>query len=141
MAMPAGALAPAFTNPTTVEVAVAARKVFVFGSNLAGRHGKGAALAARREHGAIYGQGDGPQGFAYAIPTKDAQLTTLSLETIASHVEAFKRYAAAHPHMTFRVTPIGCGLAGYRPSQIAPMFHDAPGNCELPSEFISILSA
>lgn len=72
---------------------MAARRVFVFGSNLAGRHGKGAALAARREHGAIYGQGEGPQGFANAIPTNDAQLSTLPLEAIAAHVEAFNRHA------------------------------------------------
>ena len=86
-------------------------------------------------------RGDGPQGFSYAIPTKDAQLNTLPLEAIAAHVEAFKRHAAGHPQQTFQVTPIGCGLAGYRPDQIAPMFHDAPANCELPPEFMQILSA
>jgi hypothetical protein len=117
------------------------RKIFVFGSNLAGRHGKGAALAARREHGAVYGQGEGPQGFAYAIPTKDAHLNTLPLDAIAAHVDAFTRYAAANPRLVFQVTPIGCGLAGYRPAQIAPMFHAAPANCELPPEFIAVLSA
>lgn len=120
---------------------MAARKVFVFGSNLAGRHGKGAALAARREHGAIHGQGEGPQGHAYAIPTKDAQLRTLPLEVIAAHVDIFKGYAAMHSQQVFEVTPIGSGLAGYRPSQIAPMFRDAPVNCELPPEFLAVLSA
>ena len=120
---------------------MAQRKVFVFGSNLAGRHGKGAALAARRELGAIYGQGEGPQGFSYAVPTKDAQLNTLRLDVIASHVDTFKRYAAMHPQQVFEVTPIGCGLAGYRPSQIAPMFRDAPANCDLPPESLLILAA
>lgn len=115
------------------------RPIFVFGSNLAGRHGKGAALAALREHGAIYGRGVGPQGFAYAIPTKDARLATLPLEVVALHVADFLGYARAHPELTFRVTPIGCGLAGYRPAQIAPFFRGAPPNCELPEEFTAVL--
>lgn len=115
------------------------RPIFVFGSNLAGRHGKGAALAALREHGAIYGRGVGPQGFAYAIPTKDARLSTLPLEVIATHVAQFLRYAREHPALTFEVTAIGCGLAGYRPAQIAPFFRGAPSNCGLPGEFTAIL--
>lgn len=67
--------------------------IFVFGSNLAGRHGKGAALFARRNHGAIYGQGVGRQGNSYAIPTKDAKLRTLPLVTIHEHVGDFIVYA------------------------------------------------
>lgn len=85
--------------------------IFVFGSNLAGRHGKGSALYARQEHGAIYGQGVGLQGNAYAIPTKDEQLRILPLESIRPYVEEFVRFAIAHPDMTFNVTAIGCGLA------------------------------
>jgi hypothetical protein len=111
------------------------RQIFVFGSNLAGRHGKGAALDARQRHGAIYGQGVGLQGNSYAIPTKDEQLRTLPLETIQGYVEQFKAFARQHGELTFQVTAIGCGLAGYQPKQIAPMFADAPDNCILPEEF------
>jgi hypothetical protein len=110
-------------------------RIFVFGSNLAGRHGKGAALFASKKHGAVYGQGVGLQGKSYAIPTKDAKLNTLPLEDIQKHVDEFKQFATEHPDQIFQVTAIGCGLAGYRPKQIAPMFADAPPNCELPDEF------
>jgi hypothetical protein len=110
--------------------------IFVFGSNLAGRHGKGAARYARQRHGAVYGQGVGLQGNSYAIPTEDERLRTLPLDAIREHVAAFKRFAAEHPELTFQVTAIGCGLAGYRPEQIAPMFADAPANCVLPAEFV-----
>ncbi|HTU91464.1 MAG TPA: hypothetical protein VMF69_15385 [Gemmataceae bacterium] len=115
------------------------RSIFVFGSNLAGRHGKGAALYARQHHGAIYGQGVGLQGDSYGIPTKDGQLRTLPLEAIRRHVEDFKHFAADHPEMTFQVTAIGCGLAGYKPDRIAPMFADAPANCRLPDEFVAFV--
>lgn len=109
--------------------------VFVFGSNEAGRHGKGAALFARLHRGAIYGQGEGLQGNAYAIPTKDAHLRTLPLDVVRVYVERFKAFAASRLDMRFEVTPIGCGLAGYRPRDIAPMFADAPANCQLPPVF------
>jgi|GEM_PF-1410731 len=116
--------------------------VFVFGSNLAGRHGAGAALFAKRHRGAIYGQGVGRQGNSYAIPTKDARLRTLPLSTIAfPYVWAFLEYARMHPRTTFQLTPIGCGLAGYKPEQIAPMFKDAPPNVILPAEFTAALRA
>jgi len=113
--------------------------VFVFGSNLAGRHGKGAALFAREQRGAIYGQGEGFQGNSYGIPTKDEYIRTLPLDAVALHVERFKAFAAAHPDMHFQVTAIGCGLAGYTPAQIAPLFRGVPGNCLLPPEFEKIL--
>jgi len=106
--------------------------VFVFGSNLAGRHGAGAALEARKNHGAVYGKGSGPQGNSYAIPTKDERLNSLPLEVIERYVAAFIRYAKANPNVEFRITRIGCGLAGYTDVQIAPMFKDAPENCKLP---------
>ena len=106
--------------------------IFVFGSNLAGRHGKGAALEARQKHGAIYGKGVGLQGRSYAIPTKDANIRTLRLTTIREYVKDFIEFAKAHPEMTFNVTRIGCGLAGYKDKDIAPMFRDAPANCNLP---------
>lgn len=111
------------------------REIFVFGSNLAGRHGKGAALAAVKQHGAIYGQGQGLQGNSYGIPTKDWSLRTLELSLIDAYVNMFRRFAGDHPEMVFRVTPIGCGLAGYKPEQIAPMFAGTPPNVILPNEF------
>lgn len=107
-------------------------EVFVFGSNLAGRHGKGAALHALKHHGAIYGLGVGMQGKCYAIPTKDAKLRTLPLEEIRRYVNTFKAFAVRNPFFIFNVTRIGCGLAGYTDSQIAPLFKDAPINCNLP---------
>ncbi|MFA7504683.1 MAG: hypothetical protein WCZ28_08275 [Burkholderiaceae bacterium] len=115
--------------------------VFVFGSNLAGRHGKGAALWARRHHGAIYGRGVGPQGNSYAIPTKDHRLRVLPLHAIQAHVADFLALARRRPHVAFELTPIGCGLAGYRPEQIAPMFSDAPANVFLPDAFRAVLEA
>jgi len=111
------------------------REIFVFGSNLAGRHGKGAALYARQHHGAIYGQGIGLQGNSYAIPTKDERIKILSLEIIEQYVQTFRSFAARHPELAFRLTPIGCGLAGYKPRQIAPMFKGAPSNVIIPDEF------
>jgi hypothetical protein len=113
--------------------------IFVFGSNLAGRHGKGAALDAVRSFGAIYGQGVGLQGKSYAIPTKDERLRTLPLSDIRHHVDEFIVFAREHPEMRFALTAIGCGLAGYSPRQIAPMFADAPDNVLLPSEFRGVL--
>ncbi len=106
--------------------------IFVFGSNLAGRHGKGAALFARQHHGAVYGQGIGRQGNSYAIPTKDEQLRPLSLIQIAAFIGHFLHYARQHPDLTFTVTRVGCGLAGYTDQEIAPMFRNAPANCILP---------
>ncbi|TCU34133.1 hypothetical protein EV129_113117 [Rhizobium azibense] len=111
---------------------VRVNEIFVFGSNEAGRHGKGAALYARRHHGAIYGQGEGLQGNSYAIPTKDANLRTLSLDAIANHIVTFLEFALEHPDMTFLITPVGCGLAGYRREQIKPLFEGhgtLPRNC------------
>ena len=106
--------------------------VFVFGSNLAGRHGKGAALHAKRYHGAIYGQGIGLQGNSYGIPTKGMKLEVLDLFKIKEHVFDFITFAKQNPNMTFEVTRIGCGLAGYKEIEIAPLFRDAPANCILP---------
>lgn len=113
------------------------QSIFVFGSNLAGRHGKGAARRAYKEHGAVYGQGVGLQGNSYAIPTKDRALNPLPLSYISFHVLAFKVYAFEHPELTFNVTRVGCGLAGYTDSDIAPMFKGAPPNCQLPEGWSS----
>jgi hypothetical protein len=115
--------------------------IFVFGSNLSGRHGKGAALWAKQHRGAIYSQGEGRQGDSYAIPTKNENLKTLPVLVIGVHVNRFLRYAAEHPELTFELTPIGCGLAGYRPGDIAPLFAEAPANVQLPPEFLAVLYA
>lgn len=114
-------------------------EIFVFGSNLAGRHGKGAALSAALNHGAVYGIGEGPQGDAYAIPTKDRALRTLPLDKIEPFVRYFCKYANERRHLTFKVTAIGTGLAGYRHEDIAPMFRDAPPNCRLPDEWLPLI--
>ncbi len=109
--------------------------IFVFGSNLAGRHGAGAAYTARKYHGAVYGEGEGRTGNAYAIPTLDAQFCKLQLRRIHAAVHDFTDYALAHPELTFFVTRIGCGLAGFTDGEIAPMFKQVPGNCSLPIEW------
>lgn len=103
--------------------------IFVFGSNLAGIHGAGAARFAVQRHGAIYGQGIGLQGRSYGIPTKDERIETLPLEVIAGFVTNFLNFARSRPGLTFYVTPIGCGLAGYKRPQIRPMFDGMPPNC------------
>lgn len=122
--------------------------IFVFGSNLAGRHGAGAALWAKLNRGAIYGQGVGLQGDAWAIPVKDGRggadlkdpRQTLPLSEIAGYVAAFLAQAQLlYPDRTFQVTPIGCGLAGYTPAQIAPLFRNAPPNVILPPAFVDVL--
>lgn len=108
------------------------KEIFVFGSNLAGRHGKGAALEAHKRHGAIYGQGVGLQGESYAIPTKDENLEVLGLWEIALFVAGFIRFASAHLDRQFNVTRLGCGLAGYKDEEIAPLFTRAGANVILP---------
>jgi hypothetical protein len=112
------------------------RNIFVFGSNLAGRHGRGSALEAVRNHGAIYGRGVGLQGDSYAIPTKDRHLHILSLDYIHAEILAFLYVARSNPDWTFNVVAIGCGLAGYKPEDIGPLFRGATPNVKLPSEFV-----
>ena len=109
--------------------------IFVFGSNLAGRHGAGAALHARKYHGAAYGCGQGRTGNSYAIPTKDEKLRTLPLSRIEAYVRMFIEYARLNPQLRFKVTAVGTGLAGYSHRDIGPMFSDAPDNCVLPDEW------
>jgi hypothetical protein len=108
------------------------RNVFVFGSNVAGRHGAGAALQAVQYWGAQEGFGSGRTGMAYAIPTKTRSLGVRSLELIEFDVLVFCCYAEENPQLRFLVTDIGCGLAGYKDAQIKPFFKDAPRNCLLP---------
>ena len=108
------------------------KRIFVFGSNLAGRHGAGAAKFAVEKFGAVYGQGNGLQGSSYAIPTKDEKLRTLQVWQIQLSVFEFLQFANQHPELTFNVTRIGCGLAGYTEKEMAPLFRGAPKNCVLP---------
>lgn len=103
--------------------------IFVFGSNLMGVHGRGAARTARTVYGATLGIGSGRTGRAYAIPTKDRKLQPLPLNDIERHVLRFIAFAADHSDTAFYVTPIGTGLAGYTHAEIAPLFKSAPDNC------------
>lgn len=100
--------------------------IFVFGSNLAGRHGRGAARVALQRFGARYGVGEGLSGDSYAIPTKDASLRVLSLREIKAGVDRFLAVALANKDARYFVTRVGCGLAGYHDCVIAPMFARAP---------------
>lgn len=109
--------------------------IFVFGSNLAGRHGRGAAKVAWNLFGAEYGVGVGVKGNSYAIPTKSKRIQTLNLETIRCYVNEFLKFAAANQHRSFFVTRVGCVLAGFADSQIAPMFKGATDNCSFPEEW------
>lgn len=117
------------------------RRIFVFGSNTEGRHGKGAALEAKQKYGAIQGQARGLQGDSYAIVTKDLSkgMRSIPLESIATEVKQFIDFARRNRNIDFIVSPIGCGLAGYSPSEIAPMFRYAPSNVDLPDQFVEIL--
>ena len=95
-------------------------EIFVFGSNLRGMHGGGAAYIAYRKFGAVMGQGVGLQGQSYAIPTMQG-----GVETIKPYVDEFIAFAKAHQNMTFLVTRIGCGIAGFTDEEIAPLFEEA----------------
>lgn len=112
------------------------RRIFVFGSNLGGIHGAGAARHARLNCGARLGIGVGLTGDSYAIPTKNEDISrSLPLETIDLYVEQFVEFARARPDLEFDVTPIGCGLAGFKRSQIEPLFtrHELPPNIHFTS--------
>lgn len=108
-------------------------EVFVFGSNLAGRHGAGAAKAARAL-GAIYGVGRGLRGQTYAIPTKSRNLVSLRLEDVAREIRCFAEFTWDRPDLSFFVTAVGCGLAGFTDNQIAPLFKLAV-NCSFPEQW------
>lgn len=109
--------------------------VWVFGSNKAGRHGKGAAKVAHVSFQAAYGVGHGATGNAYAISTKDKGLRLLDITDVSANVCEFLHFAKCHSEKSFFVTRIGCGLAGFDDKQIAPLFMDAPENCSLPEEW------
>lgn len=113
--------------------------VFVFGSNEAGRHGAGAAKVALKQYGARLGVGCGHEGNSYAIPTKGYRIETLPIDRIRDYVDQFIRYAKSNPELEFKVTKIGCGLAGYRDSAVAPLFWSAPSNCLFDSDWLKYL--
>lgn len=109
--------------------------IFVFGSNKAGIHGAGAAKVAAKLFGAKYGRGHGHYGHSYAIPTKDEDIEPLDYMVIASYVQIFVQYAKLHPEYQFFVTRVGCGLAGFKDCDIAPLFSECGGNCSFAEEW------
>ena len=119
-------------HPNDKDFSIESGKIFVYGSNLAGIHGAGAARFALDKLGALRGKAAGRMNQCYAIPTKDENLETLPLDSVQHFVTNFIAYARCHPDLQFFVTRIGCGLAGYTDKDIAPLFKDAPENCELP---------
>jgi hypothetical protein len=115
-------------------------EIFVFGSNEAGIHGAGAARLAWQKFGAVMGEAFGLYGKSFAIPTKDINIETLRLHNISQYVQSFLIIAKKRSDLTFYVTEIGCGLAGYKPKDIAPFFSNIPDNVILPKAFIDILN-
>lgn len=120
------------------------RSIFVFGSNLNGIHGAGAAKYARYNCGAKIGQGVGRMGRCYAIPTKghrnaDGSFPILTLDEISQHVVDFLGYAHSHAGYVYYLTRIGCGLAGYKDKDIAPMFKGLPHNSDIPEDWARFL--
>lgn len=115
---------------------LADNEIFVFGSNLRGWHQGGAAKHAQRYFGAVWGQGVGLQGQSYAIPTMQG-----GVDTIRPYVDDFIAFAQKHPELRFLVTRIGCGIAGFKDEEIAPLFKKALGhdNIVLPYSFIKEL--
>jgi len=108
-------------------------QVFVFGSNAQGLHAGGAARVAHEKFGAIWGEGEGLHGDSYALPTMEGP------DAFRRAVARFLRYAATRPDLTFLVTPVGCGIAGYSPNHVAPWFRGAPSNVTLPAVFETAL--
>ena len=126
---------PAFT-PDMI-AALKPDEVFVFGSNLAGMHGGGAAYMAFKHFGAVMGCGVGLRGQSYAIPTMQG-----GVEAIKPYVNEFIAYAKAHSELFFYVTRIGCGIAGFKDKEIAPLFSSAIGveNICLPETFVRVIA-
>jgi hypothetical protein len=132
--MYAGIGRPAFTPDNISELRP--DEVFVFGSNLEGMHGAGAAYAAFKKFGAVMGCGVGLRGQSYAIPTMHG-----GVDAIAPYVDGFITFAGEHPELFFYVTRIGCGIAGFRDRDIAPLFRGALAldNVCLPESFLRVL--
>jgi len=122
--------------------ALAKNEIAVCGSNLAGRHGAGFARYCAKNFAAKYGVFSGLTGKCYMIPTKDRNIKTLPISDIEPYVSKFIEYAKANSDKIFKVSSIGCGLAGYTPAEMAPLFQDAVelSNVELPKEFWDVLN-
>lgn len=112
---------------------LAPNEVFVFGSNASGAHGGGAARFAYDRFGAVWGQAEGLQGQAYGIDTMSGPAV------FAEHARRFLVFAAEHPEFRFLVTEVGCGIAGYRPDEVADFFAGAGENVVLPASFEEVL--
>lgn len=110
-------------------------EILVFGSNLAGRHGAGAARVAMLRFGAKYGVGVGRTGQAYALPTKDVNLRLLGMKLMREFVQEFREHTKKNKHETYFITRVACGLAGYEDADIAPMFRGATRRCNFPIEW------
>jgi len=125
---------PTRITPSVINV-LSPNEIFVFGSNAQGMHTGGAARVAYNEFGAEWGNGEGIQGQSYAIPTMDGEDSTIAA------IKRFIEFASDHPELKFLITPIGCGIAGYTPEDIAPMFKLAIDlmNIYLPISFWKIL--
>lgn len=121
---------PSFINE------LSGNEIFVFGSNLSGMHGGGAARIAAQKFGAVMGQGVGLQGQSYGIPTMHG-----GVESIRPYVDDFIAFARMHPELKFLVTRIGCGIAGFRDAEIAPLFASAANlvNVSLPESFWDVI--
>ncbi|MGO4691629.1 A1S_2505 family phage non-structural protein [Glaciibacter sp. 2TAF33] len=108
-------------------------EIFVFGSNASGVHGAGAARTAYEKFGAVWGEGHGLHGQTYAIDTMSG------IEVMRDEVRNFLEFAREHRDLTFLVTKVGCGIAGYTPAEVAPLFAGRPANAVLPDEFRALL--
>lgn len=109
-------------------------EVFVFGSNASGSHGGGAARIAYERFGAVWGEGHGHHGQTYAVDTMSG------IDALEAEARAFIAYATAHPELRFLLTPVGCGIAGYTPAQVAPLFTGLPPNVSVPASFVPHLA-
>lgn len=116
-----------------VVVSLRADEVFVFGRNAAGQHGGGAARVAHERFGAVWGEGHGHHGQSYAIDTMSG------LDVLAREARAFIGFATEHPDLHFLLTPVGCGIAGYAPEQVAVLFAGVPENVAVPASFVPYL--
>lgn len=114
---------------------LAENEIFVFGSNLAGRHGGGAAYQAWKQFGAEMGVGEGLTGRCYAFPTLDASLGHRSRAELEASRDRLYRAVREHPEQRFLLTRVGCGIAGYPESQMQSLFADPPPNLILPGEW------
>lgn len=106
--------------------------VWVFGSNLKGIHGSGAAKIALEKYGAIYGRGEGIQGQSYAIPTKITPWVARNIASVKDSINKFIKYSRGNKEKTFFITRVGCGLAGFSDEEIAPLFVGCGDNCNMP---------